>query len=665
MNPETLNLNQLNSPRVQQNGWYESVQVSPVTVYDGDTVTLRLVSLDSQKADTNTIVIPEDLNLGITFSYYDYDYTTRNKTSYDVNNAANNYIGQTWATEAGGPTFNYYAMYTKTPIVTFSTANCTIVGGFKAGYNAGLNLPVSGTFLMSKAKAAERKINLPDDLTFLVTVQYIDPDGNYQQAELTGNNATFGSVPGSANTTQVYYANALTFPITKASGGTFTYQKGTIGVVGVTGFYPGKKGTYKGEQTVLETLSGSLVPNRTGRESFPTINTSVDLPQFKFTFDESTSVAATDHQLKINTQNGIFKAASYDPNGLTVEMNQFWNSVGDLYPQGGANDRGPLMGVNQLMTMTSLGNNVESIFRLLDFTTATTEVTFNQGKTYQYQDNAVGYAYIPTYVGASKFIIDYGQGGGQVFSVSYKHMPLQCDQANAPANPPIEAVAYIAVRTGANEGGVPIIHHQPVLAASGIAIHQLEPRSFWEDTLGLYSKLIVPLYTAANGNTKQFYLKTDLEKTITYGFDARQGLLPASGTSNDWRSAPITAANYAYTWIDTEGATQAIVGETLQARSSGYYLVEVTGLTPKDTGYQDGRTVNGSIIAVVSTQYDSDNQITGFQASGIPYVHRGEPFTISRTVTRILDPGTSQVSTNLGENNSVIVDITRSTNNES
>ena len=93
-----LELNQNNAdhpPKV--NGDYIVTLADTVIMNEGDSINLRMASIDSQKADANTIVIENDTNLGITFSIYDVDYDNTDKRVQD-NTAP-------WSDS----TFNYYA----------------------------------------------------------------------------------------------------------------------------------------------------------------------------------------------------------------------------------------------------------------------------------------------------------------------------------------------------------------------------------------------------------------------------------------------------------------------------------------------------------------------------------------------------------------------------
>jgi len=152
-------------------------------------------------------------------------------------------------------------------------------------------------------------------------------------------------------------------------------------------------------------------------------------------------------------------------------------------------------------------------------------------------------------------------------------------------------------------------------------------------------------------------LESDLKSRITTGFDSRQGFLAPSGSTDNWRSAPKTAGANDWYYIDTEGATDAIIGDTVQAKTSGYFMVEIQGLTRRENGFMDSQDSNPAVQAVISTQFDSNDRVTGFSDSGLDYQHQGTGYLISDLAVRILDPVTKEVLDNLGTENAILVDI--------
>ena len=66
--------------------------------------------------------------------------------------------------------------------------------------------------------------------------------------------------------------------------------------------------------------------------------------------------------------------------------------------------------------------------------------------------------------------------------------------------------------------------------------------------------------------------------------------------------------------------------------------IEITGLNVPQSNLISNNQNYANISAIVSKQYDSDDIVTGFADSAIPYVHRGLPVKLSSARVRILDP---------------------------
>jgi hypothetical protein len=288
------------------------------------------------------------------------------------------------------------------------------------------------------------------------------------------------------------------------------------------------------------------------------------------------------------------------------------------------------------------------VFRRVDTSSNVNNVQFNNTNTYAYWDTVDNEpnAY---FIGASTFAIEYGQAGG-VFQVSYMHTPL-----SNPARPQEQDLGVFHYTNAAG------LQFNVVKAAGGVAIHDLQPASFWQTTLGLRDKLIVPLQTDLSG--VQYYNRQALLNSTTEGFQGLGSfLLPAQEIStnvyNDPRKvAPIPpAGNPVY--IDVTGQSKAIIGESPQEDvQEGFYLIEVLNFFRRTGGYIDAQENRINISAICSTQYLNANTVTGFSDSGIPYIHRGEPYLISDAFVRILDPITKQPATGLGQNTCIFLQV--------
>jgi hypothetical protein len=112
------------------------------------------------------------------------------------------------------------------------------------------------------------------------------------------------------------------------------------------------------------------------------------------------------------------------------------------------------------------------------------------------------------------------------------------------------------------------------------------------------------------------------------------------------------------TYFDVTGQSRAIIGETVSINTDGgFFLIEVLSAFRRQGSYIDNRESRPQITAVVSSQYDSNNSITGYSDSGVPFVHHGASYIISDCTVRILNPLTKQPATNLGENNCIWIQV--------
>lgn len=102
-------------------------------------------------------------------------------------------------------------------------------------------------------------------------------------------------------------------------------------------------------------------------------------------------------------------------------------------------------------------------------------------------------------------------------------------------------------------------------------------------------------------------------------------------------------------------STSILPNTNIQSDEVGYYLIET--VTTFSTRFKTTDAKHTSITAIASKQYNNADFVTVFSDSAIPYTHVGEPVSISSVRTRILDPRTMTVVKNLGNQNSIILQI--------
>jgi hypothetical protein len=290
-------------------------------------------------------------------------------------------------------------------------------------------------------------------------------------------------------------------------------------------------------------------------------------------------------------------------------------------------------------------------------------ITFTNQNTYEYFDPAVaGGSRAPYFIGASQFALEYGSAG-DVFSLEYAHMPL--------FNPDEDSQREMVGVFWKGNPAAKTLEYYQVNQSSGIAIHDMQPESFWQDQLGIRDRLVVQLYTDSNG--VQFYTRSDLLSKITFGYSSLdQFLLTAQTGQGGTQGAhtkgitprkmtpippSVSAGKPDVVYIDVTGETRAIIARTITAPlAGGFFLVEIVGLGYRRGSFIDSNKVNPKVSAIVSANYLQGNILTGFGDSAIPYTHIGNPYVISEASVRILDAN-GNAPLDLGPNNVIFVDV--------
>ena len=622
----TIELNQNFASYIRPNDGFGITLAQGTLMQEGDTIKLRLGSIDSLKADDDTIVITQEIPLSVVYSIYDVDYSATDKRNLS-NSAA-------WP----AATFDYYAAYNDNPFREFTSARLSIVG-----YHAqGVVLDPRGGYQWSPGSF------LVDDysaeMNFLVQANYIDSENAPRTVTLTGGNSGYGvpSNPSGGGPTKVtWYSETGYIDLRVKNGDTIIFKDGSFKLHNAQGQWPGRD-THPGPADIRG-VGGSIYPGTKDLFSTPK---AVDVLNSQFAFSKavitsSASPGTTGNVLDLKTSNSSLAPGTYNKPNLAVQLSQLFSDAEGIKAVTAGNQI--YTPKNTMLQRTDDPDNSNMIFRKIDQSDPGTDVTFTDANTYQYKD-AAG-AKEPYFVGASQYALGFENG---VFSQNYAHMPL-FDYAS----PGKQNLGLYW--TGTVGGGD--LRYYKVKQSSGIVFHELNPPEFWADTLGLYAALKVPLYRDSNG--VQYYVRDDMDDKITYGFDPLSSFILATNNPNrKMEKIPPAASSPVY--LDVTGSTRTIYGQVVQTNvNGGLYLLEIYGLTSRRGGYVDSEFNNPSIQAVISTQYDSNNIITGFGESGLDYTHVGNPYMIKELYVRILDPKTKQPVTGLGNNNVFIFDIIR------
>lgn len=552
---QIIELNQNNADRVDDNGNYICHLSKQIMMKEGDQLTMRLASIDSQKSDSQSIVLADDTPISIAFSYYDVDYISSDKYVFDKT--------ATW-TRAYGT----HAMYDEKRILLLDSVTFNV-----PAYDPGVvqcNCRVFFSWVAPDGTHHTNQLPSQDYFTYAYT-------GNCQGAY------------GDDNVTCTPQIDRITF------------IEGTLSIIGSI--------AHKG---------------------YPFPNPLNPTPAHYVENSEVTSVYSVGQRnLQINTVGAVIPAGRYDRNTMALEITKKLTEVG-IDPEILTTDQFLIPNTDLVLRTDNPKYAAACWMEVRE--TKTNTITFDNSNSYVYW---TGTELPKIQCGARKFAVEYGRNG-ETFQLSSAHQSVYNTAGT-------ENVGFFTTGTA----GVDLRYHQ-VAAATGIVIHGMQPVEFWQDTMGLYDKLVVPLQTDTNG--VHYYLKDDLIGKLP----SESASITIFSSSNDRTIAdPPTIPMY----IDTTSVpTNAVVGESpIVNNDGGYYLVEIDGLGSQ-SNFIDNEQVRANISAVVSTQYDSNDIVTGFADSSIPYVHKGNPVAIGSLRVRILDPA-KQVSPTLGPNNAVFLQL--------
>jgi hypothetical protein len=710
---------------VTQNGDFTVQFTEPVTVNEGDQLNIKMVSIDSQDADSESIVLPLDGLVGsgstpisIGFSYYDVNYDL--ETGY----ATNAIFRKQYEPTIAGPGTQYpidcrpYQPYgtiseselsevTIVWIQQYSNGKKEVHGQFRKQLN-GFGIKVGFSWYEPTAdggsifrttdftknqyvfdgytgytyeKPKDRPTSIPVGTTqvcklsgglpikfkkgtlqitsLIATVQQTKRD--YPDVTLPGfNYLSFKSqedIP--VNPLFDVSNDGLTFT---AGGSTFTVELTALPSDGLT------NGSLYGLTGVAGTNVQAVPVTSLNREHALVSHTTSPVV---LTFNIPGVAAATagiggGANMKLqeagkvdliqSTQTIQLPNGRYDRESIAAAITEGFSQVF----LGTAADRfepsihfEPLTNL-QFNTQTSEYGSIR--FREMDqFASSGGIVDFDASNSYTYDRSGGGTVGgsnpVNMLIGARKFSMTYGKNGN-IFQWDNGFTSVANPATLLDATPlDSETIGYYQL-AGSEK-------YCQVNAASGIIINDMEPKQFWNDMLGLYNNCVVPLQTGVDSNSQQInYVSSNaLIGNVPKGSSQLQSFTPLNGRFPLSTNAGVpTNAKPLYTDIASV-PPNPVLGESPVVIGAGYYLVEIKSLNLAQSNFIDNQENRGNISAIVSTQYNQNDSITGFADSGIPYVHRGTPALISSANVRILDPISKQVPINLGPNNTVFLQV--------
>ena len=652
--PIYIELSQSDAYRVDEPGIYRN-KPKKITIEEGDQVTFEKLIADTPQQNPDEITISTDETApSITFSYYDVNYDATDKSVYDKSGA--------WATTD----YDYYAAYNEVDIVKINSIYLKINGYWKPtdqDGNEGWDQP-GGSYIIPAPWVSNGYGDIDPIVSFYATFSYIDSSGNLQYLVCTNstNVKKYGSLYGMMSGAEVSASSGQTVQdgwlvmipcnSSRTAQGTFpSIKDGTLKLVKVEGGWAGAfdsndstsyPSTEQGSSSSGAAIAGTNPEQRQRYDaSGKQPSNPYKLSQFGIQAVE-TSGGASNVQLDVQTATFKLEAGNYSPQSLAVTLTQILsNAQGIKAATAGINQ--VLQPVNPLLVRTDDSRNTNMFFRKVDFDNEAEGYTidFNNGNSYFYYDTGTGNP-MPYVIGAQQFSIEWGNAG-DVFQLSYAHTPMQ--QVGSPNEQ--DVAIYHTGSVATND-----LRYHEVTSATGIVIHDMQPRSLWQDQMGLADRLVVPLKTDSNG--VRYYDRSDMIDKITYGFLGLDGF-PTKGTI--FRKQPIPPTDNP-TYFDVTGNSRAIIGTSRQAEvAGGAYQVRLSGLLRQLGDYSDSSEKRSDIVAVVSNYNENQGIVTGYASDGLSYTHVGPPYLVSDVGVRILALDTKEPVPGLGNNNTVIMKV--------
>jgi hypothetical protein len=684
-----LELSQRDADVVHQNvnGDYTVHFAEPINLKPGDSMNMRMASIDSQKATSSSIVIPSGeggsgLPISLSFSYYDTNYELVTPDHPDASATPSpvdptlqkNKFGVT-PSQKYEPDYEFYS--------TFIEPTLSQLDSFKLNYQ--------GTCPFHPVNHEADQGEVTQQIVVFICYpifSWIDENGVQQTntnalgikdanpgsfSQVATNKKGFMSLGAQTTMDNFAYMGVNVFDRSKQpladsfNWGKFTsetcipYGEITTAVNKVVidstnGWYYGgnqansKKIIFKNNSLKLIGVNsicigeGALAGGISN--GFTLFQTTANGKSFTAWSppDNAESITPVDvtagkKELLVQTAGTVIPPGRYDRETLAQLITEGFTEVGLTTEKQLSGD--PVFGANTTLQrrIDSEAMNGSLQRRMPDITDASTSefrIVCDSTNSYQYNNT------VPVTIGAREFAIEYGQVG-ETYQITKMHQSVNSGLHSERQQ---EQIATFFTPAG---GGQPFKYNE-VLTATGIFIHDMNPRSFWQDQLGLYDKVIIPTITDPSGT--QYVNRHDIADRFT----SETAQIQAFSIENQRGTPAPTSTVYFNT---TSLPTKSIIGDAPKTNegTGTYYLIEITGLNTAQSNFIDNESNRGFISAIVSKQYDNNDSVTAFQDSAIPYVHRGVPVQIASARVRILDPTTKEVVTTLGEQNSIFLQI--------
>mgnify|MGYP003121751639 CR=1 FL=1 len=634
-NPIILEVKEKNSTGVSGvNGVFETILTKPITIEDGDEVMLKSVFIDNQETSEQKVIIEEDITLELSYGHYirnvdlgsskvfrnlafKYDESGDNMFSYTATDGSN-------VATQNPPHEDTTHGYNNT-VIDGQTFNVkTIPLDFRAYVPCLFNDQhnTNGTGVL-KSITLERFItaNMPNfevgEQTVLLTVNYFNASGTKKTINLTD------SFTGYVKSSSPYlYVKTISLSKDIKVGAGFEVS------VDMTFDYHGNG----------QVSTKPLPLDKPEKDWNNAIGVTV----------QSTSAESSFQPLIFTTQVSL-KKGSYGPNDICDIINRAMTSYGDI---------------------SGSGDLIEFDTNLLG--TTKQDAT---GIKYIREDGALLFEMKDTnpqyFRGSNQFALNYDEITNR-FQFQFIHFPMYDINGNL-INQITETIGMLDLSDRSNTPTT-----RSCGSTSGIYFENLTatktsdgtPFDFWASKLGFtQTNLFVnptQIFGSNNSFNTQLYPTFDLIPgvNITQARNDVDNLVLKGNTYESFKGPnviqfsevgkkPIQSSEQSALPIDAEVSVfRDIVDE-------GYYQVEVScGI---NNTFVNSKEIKSKISSIVSRYYSQNSYTSDDGAGSISYTHRGTPFNLSSFRVRILDSN-GDVASNIGDDNTLFIEVVKSTN---
>lgn len=242
-------------------------------------------------------------------------------------------------------------------------------------------------------------------------------------------------------------------------------------------------------------------------------------------------------------------------------------------------------------------------------------------------------------MGATQMTLEFNNNQNGLFQFSYLHTPYYHTQNES----------LLVFGSGKSN------YFDVVSTQSGVFFTQMEPQSFWRDTLGFDVDSMIMTYdpSLTTPTNRNFTRRLESGVNITANFIGNDILINKADFDGANPAPMRQLQRNAY--YDESTQTQAIKAlKQIGIKASNFYLVELGGL---DLINMENDTQFFRTICAIGSKEYSNLGVISLYSNGMPfYTNQGDDFVLTNLRVRILDSITKQPSTTLGSKNSIFIE---------